>query len=318
LSPARGAALGGEMVLLTHADPGALAREVETRLGGKLRWCRLDAPGSAEASVWFCAGPPPEAPLRLPELSWIHTGWAGVETWFGRDEWKPGTRLTRTVGDYPARMAEYVFGYLLARALDVPEALRQMEARAWRRWIPGSLAGRRLLVIGMGSIGGALAGAGRAFGMEVEGIRRSEPTAAERAAGARGPGELEACLARADVIVNLLPLTPQTASFWTSARFAAIGKGATFVNVSRGTTVDEDALRAGLRRGKPAFAILDVFREEPLPPDHPLRRDPRVWVTPHIAGMGTIAMMADAFVQNLLRYRAGEPLLHEVDRARGY
>jgi phosphoglycerate dehydrogenase-like enzyme len=311
-------AADGELVLITHPDPAALAREIEALLGEPIRWCRLDAPGAAEAGVWFCAGPLPEAPLRLPRLRWIHTGWAGVETWFRRAEWSLDVTLTRTVGDYPSRMAQYVFGYLLARLLDVPEALRQMEGRAWRRWAPGSLEGKHLLVVGLGAIGSAVGDVGRALGMEIEGVRRGAPTDAERARGVRGPGELPGCLARADVVVNLLPLSAETEGFWTAERFAALGEGVTFINVSRGLTVDDKALREGLRRGRPAFAILDAFQEEPLPPDHPFRRDPRIWITPHIAGIGTVPMMARAFVENWRRYRSGEALLHVVDRSRGY
>jgi len=314
----RVSSLREELVLLTHSDPSALAREVQGCLGEPVRWCRLDAPGAAEATIWFSAGPMPEAALRLPRLRWIHTGWAGVETWFQRAEWSAEVALTRTVGDYPARMAEYVLGYLLARTLDVPEALRQMAGRGWRRWTPGTLAGTRLLVAGMGAIGRGIADVGRALGMEVEGLRSRAPFDDERARGLLGPDDLEAALARAKVIVNLLPLTPETRGFWTAGRFARLGEGVTFINVSRGHTVEEKALRDGLKRGRPSFAILDVFQEEPLPPDHPFRRDPRIWVTPHIAGIGTVPMMAREFVGNLRRYRAGEPLEHVVDRARGY
>jgi phosphoglycerate dehydrogenase-like enzyme len=254
----------------------------------------------------------------MPRLRWIHTGWAGVEAWFQRSEWRSDVALTRTVGDYPQRLAQHVFGYLLAKSLDVPEALRQMEARAWRRWTPGSIAHRGLLVVGHGAIGREVAAIGRAFGMSVEGVRRGAPTRAERAQGVRQVADLPDCLGRADVVVSLLPLTAETESFWNAERVAAMREGALFVNISRGATVDEEALLLGLKQGRPGFAILDVFREEPLPPGHPLRKDPRVWVTPHIAGVGTIPEMARAFVENWTRYLAGEPLLQRVDRRRGY
>jgi phosphoglycerate dehydrogenase-like enzyme len=306
-----------DLVLITHPDPGGMAREVLARAGDGFRWCRLDDPGADSATVWFSAGAVPEAEVKLPGLRWIHTGWAGVETWFHRSEWGERVALTRTVGDYPQRLAQYVFGYLLARELDVPEALRQMEAKSWRRFTPGNLAGKRLLVVGMGAVGTEVAAVGRALGMEVEGIRR-RVGARGRAATARPLEELPDRLPMADVVVSLLPLTPETESFWNEARLGGLVEGATFINVGRGASVDEAALIRGLRRGKPAFAILDVFREEPLPPDHPLRREPRVWLTPHVAGLGTISMMAEAFVQNWHRYRAGKPLLHRVDRRRGY
>lgn len=306
-----------DLVLITHPDPDAVAQEVLARAGSPLRWCRLDGPGADSATVWFSAGPMPEVELRLPGLRWIHTSWAGVETWFERPEWSGGVVLTRTVGDYPRRLAQYVFGYLLARELDVPEALRQMEAKAWRRFVPGSLEGKHLLVVGMGAVGAEVAAVGRTFGMTVEGIRRRSG-ARDRARGVWPVAELSERLPRADVVVSLLPHTRETESFWDEARLGALAEGATFVNAGRGASVDEAALIRGIRRGRPAFAILDVFREEPLPADHPLRREPRLWITPHIAGAGTVPMMAEAFVRNWHRYRSGKPLLHRVDRRRGY
>jgi phosphoglycerate dehydrogenase-like enzyme len=142
---------GGTGAVLLEGGDDAIRREVERRVGTALPGV---APGEeARAAVWFCPHRPPETPRALPALRWIQTGWAGVEGWFARPEWREGVLLTRTVGDFPQRLAEYVVGYLLADALGVPEALRQMEARAWKRWAPRSLAGRTLLVAGHGAIG---------------------------------------------------------------------------------------------------------------------------------------------------------------------
>jgi phosphoglycerate dehydrogenase-like enzyme len=308
---------GRVLVLITHSDPSAVARAVEAGAGETLRWCRLDDPGADRATVWFSAGPIPEAELRLPELRWIHTGWAGVEAWFHRAEWSGRVILTRTVGDYPRRLAQHVFGYLLAHELNLPEAFRQMEAKAWRRFEPGTLEGKHLLVVGQGAAGSEVASVGRALGMSAEGIRRRS-SARDRARGVRPVAELADRLPRADVVVSLLPHTPETEGFWDEARFRAMAEGAVFVNVGRGASVDEEALVRGLGRNRPGFAILDVFREEPLPADHPLRREARVWITPHVAGAGAVPMMAEAFVRNWHRYRSGKPLLHRVDRRRGY
>jgi len=304
-------------VLITHPAPEALAREVETILGEPLRWSRLDA-GAENAEVWLCATQPPASTLALPGLRWIHSGWAGVEIWRSRPEWGPEIALTRTVGDFPQRVAEHVFGYLLARELGVPEALRQMEARTWKRWTPGCIAGRTLLVVGYGAIGHAVGTVGRALGMGVEGIRRGPVGPLERASGIRDGAELDECLARAEFVVNLLPLTPATESFWDARRLGRMREGSTFVNVSRGGTVDEQALLDGLERGTPARALLDVFRDEPLPAAHPFRGHPAVWVTPHVAGIGTMEPLAREFAEHWRAYRAGLPLRNRVDRARGY
>jgi phosphoglycerate dehydrogenase-like enzyme len=184
-----------------------------------------------------------------------------------------------------------------------------MEERSWKKWTPESLAGKNLLVVGMGAIGVEVAAVARAFEMHVAGVRRGDD----------GPArDLPSLLQWADFVVNLLPLTEETESFWNAERFGAMKQGATFVNVSRGGTVDESALLRGLSKGRPAIALLDVFREEPLPAEHPLRGKENVWITPHVAGVGTPQALARDFAENYRRFRAGEPLQNLVDRERGY
>lgn len=296
-----------DRVLITSSDPGGLARAVEEILGQPLPWFRLDAPGFDQSTVWFCAGAPPESALRLPQLRWIQSGWAGVENWFQRSEWGTDVALTRTVGDFPERIAQHVLGYLLARALRVDTAFREMAEKSWKKWTPDTLQGKELLVVGMGAIGKGVAVAARALGMEVRGVTRSQ-----------AQHDLLELLGRADAVVNLLPHTPETESYWNAERFRALKPGAIFVNVSRGATVDEPALLKGLGRGRPGFAILDVFRDEPLPPESPFRGREDVWITPHVAGLSTTPALARDFAENWKRYRAEAPLHNVVDRARGY
>ena len=304
-----------EVILLEGGDRSM--REIaERRAGAALPWAE---PGQEKsATVWFCPGRPPATPRDLPALRWIHSGWAGIEDWFQRPEWKDGVQLTRTVGDFPQRIAEYVAGWLLAQSLDVPEAVRQMEQRTWRRWTSESLYGRTLLVVGYGAIGRRVAEVARGLGMHALGIRREPVTPEERATGVHSVEDLNPLLSSSSVVVNLLPLTKETAEFWNADRFRWMMPGSTFVNVSRGGTVDEAALIAGLAKNQPARAILDVFQEEPLPEAHPLRSTPGVWITPHVAGIGTQEPLAAEFAANWHRYRDGVPLRNVVDRARGY
>ena len=209
-------------------------------------------------------------------------------------------------------------GYLLGRSNRADLAFREMAERSWKRWTPDSIAGKSLLVVGMGAIGLEVASAARAFQMHVAGVTRNAASGVNRPLDGRGTRDLPELLAWADVVVNLLPLTAETESFWNAERLGAMKQGAIFINVSRGGTVDETALLRGLGRKRPGFAILDVFREEPLPPDHPLRGRDDVWITPHLAGVSTPEALAADFAANLKRFREGEPLVNRVDRARGY
>lgn len=305
-------------VLLTDVRPEALQRAVEEVVGRALPWADPEDANLDDVDVWFCAGPPPGRVLTLPSLEWIHSGWAGVEEWFRRPEWKQGVRLTRTVADFPERMAEYVFAYLLAQELGVARAIRQMQNRAWRRWVPGSIHGRTMLVVGYGAIGSAIAARGRAFGLSVQGIRRGPVTPGEESQGVHELERLPELIGQADIVVNVLPHTRATESFWNRERFESMKAGSVFVSISRGATVDEGALLDAIRAGRPTRAILDVFREEPLPPDHPLRGFDEIWITPHVAGTGTVAELARDFAANWTRYHSRRALLHVVDRERGY
>ena len=305
-------------VLLVDPHPERMAGAVEEAAGERIPWASPDDRSLANVRVWFCASPPPGMTLTLPALEWIHTGWAGVEGWMRRPEWRENVSLTRTVGDYPERMSEYVFGYLLAQELGVARALRDMKARAWKRWTPGTIAGRRLLVVGHGAIGKRIAEVGRSFGMTASGIRRGPVSVAEKKDGIHPAEDLERLLAVSDVVVNVLPLTPATQSFWDRSRFARMREGSVFVNISRGGTVDEGALHDGILKGRPGRAILDVFREEPLPADHPFRELDEIWVTPHVAGIGTVEALAKEFARNWKRWRDGKPLRNVVNREQGY
>ena len=307
-----------DVVLVTGRDPASLARAAEAANGAPIPWVALEDARAKEATVWFASGSLPERTLSLPSLRWIQSSWAGVDRWLTRAEWSGDVVLTRTVADFPERIAEYVFGYVLAAALDVPRAREQQSRGAWSRWIPAALHGKGLLIVGHGAIGSRVAAVGRAMGMNVFGIRRGPVTEEEQTRGIEDAGALPRFLPLADVAVNLLPATAETDSFWSAQRFALLPEGAVFVNASRGRCVDDEALLAALDRRRPALAVLDVFRQEPLPPEHPYWRHPSVWITPHVAGLGDDETEGRAFGENWKRRREGKPLLHVVERDRGY
>ncbi len=307
-----------ELVLITGRDPAALARAAESASGEPIPWVPSGDPRASETTVWFASGTMPEQPLELPKLRWIQSAWAGVDRWLSRPEWSGNVVLTRTVADFPERISEYVLGQVLALTLDVPRSRRQQTERVWSRWIPGSLRGKGMLIVGYGAIGSRVAAAARSMGMNVFGIRRGPVGDEERSRQIESADALSRFLPLSDVVVNLLPATPETESFWSAERFALFPEGAIFVNASRGRCVDDAALLAALDRKRPARAILDVFREEPLPAEHPYWKHPSVWVTPHVAGLGDDETEGRAFGENWKRRREGKPLLHIVERDRGY
>jgi phosphoglycerate dehydrogenase-like enzyme len=210
-----------------------------------------------------------------------------------------------------------------------PQMVRLQDSHLWARsagWynLGGrELAGQTLGVVGMGSIGRRIAQVGRAFGMRVLGIRRS--FSAEGASDpdldqSYAPDHLQELLKQSDYVVLSVPLTPETEHIISESELRCMKSNAYLVNIARGHVVDEQALIRALREGWIAGAGLDVAETEPLPSHSPLYGMPNVILTPHIAGVSVHyeARLAELFADNLRRYRAGEPLLHRFDPARGY
>jgi phosphoglycerate dehydrogenase-like enzyme len=181
------------------------------------------------------------------------------------------------------------------------------------------LTGKTVAVIGLGRIGVGVAHRAKAMGMRVVGARRSgAPVPGVDAV--YPPGDLHRPLGEADYVVLAVPLTPATTGLMDAKAFDAMRPSAYLVNVSRGRVVDETALVEALRSGRIAGAALDVFAQEPLPPESPLWRLDNVIITPHVGGdmKDFSARSTRLFCENLGRYLRGEPMLNVVDLARGY
>ena len=242
---------------------------------------------------------------------------AGVE-WAVAPEVPPHVVVTRAPGIFGPWMAEYVIGWcswVTQRVETYREAQRQ------RRWLdhvlPDRLLGKTLVIVGLGDIGRAVARAARVLGMRVVGVSRSGRLVRE-ADRVYKVGQLALALREGDFVVILVPLTPETTGLIGVDALAAMKPTAWLVNIARGATVNETALREALEQRRIAGAILDVFATEPLPPSHPFWRLPNLVLTPHISGPSTPEEIAPVFDDNLARYLAGKPLRHVVDRKRGY
>ncbi|HEY4397619.1 MAG TPA: D-2-hydroxyacid dehydrogenase [Acidimicrobiia bacterium] len=262
------------------------------------------------AAPWF------ELLLSLESLRWFQSPAAGYLALYDR-LFERGVRVTGAhVNAIP--IAEYVIQAVLARFQRADEWRAARAAREWRPHEFREVFGTTWLVIGVGSIGSAVAERARALGARVLGHRR-HPTGREPVHEMLSREALLDALPRCDVVVLAAPATAETTGFVDDRFIAAMALGSVLVNVARGALVDETALLAALDRGRPEAAILDVFATEPLPADSPFWDHPRVVLTPHSSagGLARHGRVVDLFVENLERYRDGQPLLHEVGPAAG-
>ena len=259
---------------------------------------------------------------RATRLRWIHSPSDGVEWLLFPELVDSDVEVTNARGVFDGAIAEWVIGAMLgftARILDQRDA---QNGRAWMTGTTERLAGKRLLVVGPGPIGRAVASRARALGMQVSGAGRTsrhEEVIGEIVATSDETA-LAAALGAADVVLDTMPLTPSTRAFFDTRRFEAMRPTARFINVGRGATVDQASLIVALRDGTIAGAALDVFEAEPLPFDSPLWAMPHVLVSPHMSGdfEGWEAETVAVFVDNAGRFARGEPLRNPVDKRAGH
>jgi phosphoglycerate dehydrogenase-like enzyme len=246
------------------------------------------------------AGPPGR--LRV-----IQTLSAGVDWLIGRVP--DHVTVCNARGVYDAPLAEWVVGAILAMQRGLVRARDAQARHEWDAIEPPDLAGRRVIVLGMGSIGTAIADRLRPFGVDLVGVARTAR------AGARGLDELDDVLREADILVNILPLTSETRGILDARRLGLLPDGALVVNAGRGRTVVGDALVEELRTGR-LRAALDVHEIEPLPADHPLWELPNVLVSPHMAGDSpdSTRRAFELAGDQVRRFARGEPLINEVAR----
>lgn len=298
-------------------DPVAWRKALRAQLPGiDLRiWPDIGDPEEIEvALVWL---PPPGLLASLPQLRAVLSLGAGIDSLL-TDPTLPDLPLCRMVDpSMTAGMAELVLtvALLYHRRLDVYEA--QQSRRLWRMVLPQPAAATRIGIMGLGELGGAAARLLARHGFTVRGWSRS-PRQVDGVTAFAGPSELEAFLRGSDILVCMLPLTPETEGILDARTLALLPRGARLVNVARGRHLVDADLLAALDDGQIAHATLDVFRTEPLPAEHPFWAHPRIRVLPHTASYSQAEIAAEVVAENLRRLDSGRPLLHLVDRQRGY
>ncbi|WP_138495501.1 D-2-hydroxyacid dehydrogenase [Paenibacillus pinistramenti] len=255
-------------------------------------------------------------------LKWIQNWSAGVEHMPLQRFKELGITLTNASGVHPFPISEHIFAMLLSLTRRVHTAIRNQAAHTWgvSEEGMGEAHGRTIGILGVGAIGSETARLAKAFQMTVLGLRHSgkpDPWV-DRMYEPSGLNEL---LAECDYVVNCLPHTKDTDKIMGEAQFAAMKRGACYINIGRGATTDTAALVAALQNGTVGAAGLDVFEEEPLPQDHPLWDMEQVILTPHISGASAsyTERLVSIFTENLRLYVQGQaPGLNVVDLEKQY
>lgn len=241
--------------------------------------------------------------------------WAGVERIVGNTTLtQPLCRMVDT--GLTEGMVEWVVGHALRHHLGMDRHIIN-PGHVWDATCPPLARERKVAMLGMGALGTACAQALAALNFDVVGWSRTEKVT-PGLTGYHGEAGLQAALRSADIVVTLLPKTPETENILNAERLSWLKPGAFVLNPGRGPLIDDAALLAALDGGQIGHATLDVFRIEPLPADHPFWSHPRVTITPHIAADTRATGAARVLVENIQRGEAGLPLLHLVDRTRGY
>lgn len=258
-----------------------------------------------------------EAVRRAPRLRWIQGTAAGAGEQLRAAQLGDTVErviVTSAAGAHGGMLAEFTFFGVLALRKDAARLARLRAERRWDHFANGELAGETIAIVGMGSIGRAIAQRARAFEMHVIGVTRTGE-AVEGADQTLPTSALREAAARADVLVVTLPGTDQTRHLVDRAVIAALRPGAIVANVGRGAVIDQAALVEALERKAIAGAVLDVFDPEPLPPDNPLWTMENVVFSPHTAALSVRenARIVDIFIDNLGRLRRGEPLRNVVN-----
>jgi phosphoglycerate dehydrogenase-like enzyme len=273
----------------------------------------------ADIEVIFVFRPPRGVWSGAKRLRLIQTIGAGVDTVLPSSDLAADVRLTNARGIHGAQMSEHALAMMLAFAKQLPQALANQQIRRWHRYTPGSLAGKTCSILGMGTIGRAVAERAKQFGMRVIGMQR-EPKPCRHADEVLPPEQIKRALQQADYLVVILPKTPQTIHLLDAKVLADLRPDAILINMARGGIVDETAVADMLREGRLRGAALDVFAEEPLPESSDLWKLPNLIITPHVAGLvpDYLDRVLEIFIDNMRRLEDGKPLRNEIDRARGY
>jgi phosphoglycerate dehydrogenase-like enzyme len=281
----------------------------------------------ADTDVFIGLSLRPEQFAAAKRLRWIHSPAAAVHQLMYPELIKSSVALTNSTGVHGPVVAEHAITLLLALAKRLPQAMQYQAKHEWSQnqlWQgsprPREVADSTVLVIGMGSIGREFAARAKALGMRILAIRENPAKGLDGADAVYGSAQIDDVLPQADYVLLCTPVTPATTGIMNAARLGKMKPDAYLINVARGPLIEEAALLDALQHRRIAGAALDVFNQEPLPADSPFWSLDNILVTPHTAAV-TDRLWERHYrliVDNMKRFLAGERLLNEVDKSRGY
>jgi len=273
----------------------------------------------ARTEALMAVSVPPGLLPVMPKLRWAQSMTAGVEGWLALPDLPATLTLTCARGTHRESMPENIIGALFYVAKPYAAAVENQKHRRWLQSVAEPLTGKTLGILGLGAIGQEVARVATALNMRVIGTRR-RPEPMTNVAKVLPPDRTHEVLAEADFVLLLLPATKETENFINAERLGKMKPSAWLLNFGRGHLIKDDDLIAAVKAKKIAGAVLDVFRQEPLPADHPFWSTKGIIVLPHIGGPHPQRdkIVARMFVDNLGRFLDGKPLKEVVDRKAGY
>ena len=269
----------------------------------------------ARTEALMAYGAPPGVLPAMPKLRWVQAMTAGVEQWLALPDLPAKLTLTCARGTHEESMPENILGALFYVAKPYATAVENQKRGKWVQTVAQPLTGKTLGILGLGAIGQRVARIAAGLGMRVIGTRR-RPERVESAEVLSTPEVLR----QSDFVLLLLPATPETDNFMNAERLAMMKPTGWLLNFGRGHLIKDDDLVAAVKAKKIAGAVLDVFRQEPLPAEHPFWSTEGILVLPHIGGPHPQRdrIVARLLVENLGRFLDGKPLKEAVDRSAGY
>jgi len=281
------------------------------------QFSQLSPEEQSRATVAVVANPSPGDVAQLPNLKWVHSVWAGVEGMMASLAHMPFAIVRLTDPQLAQTMSEAVLAWVMYLHRDMPHYRQQQSASQWRQLPYTDPANRHIALLGLGALGQESALRLVDNGFRVSGWSRSTKQI-ESVRCYSGEQSLSELLSEADIVVNLLPLTPATEGLMDRAFFHQVKTGASLINFGRGATVVESDLLAALDSGQLSHAVLDVFAQEPLPPESLLWRHPGITLLPHISAPTSIQTASRIVAANISRYLLQGTLPECVDKSRGY